>query len=260
MAHSALLLLHICAAVVALLSGFLSLAFRKGSGFHRAAGTLFFMSMLTMASTATFLAAFIKPNAVNLLVSLLTLYLVGTAWRAGRKREVGNDRFDLAALLFILAVAVFGVISGLDAAGNPRGMKDGMPAFLYFMFGTIALVCGINDIRMVRRGGLFGNQRIARHLWRMCGALLIATISFFPGQARQLPEWLRESGLLVLPHLFLVGSMIFWRYRYRTRKRVANAASTPLDGGFASGRADTARAAYPLVPATNQEQVNRWIE
>jgi uncharacterized membrane protein len=235
MTHSILLMTHISAAVVGLLSGFLSMAFRKGSGLHRASGTVFFAAMLTMSSTAAFLAAFIKPNAVNLLVALLTFYLVGTAWRAGRKREGGTDRFDMFALLFILAVALFGLSSGMGAAGNPRGMKDGMPAFLYFVFGTMALVCGINDIRMVRRGGLFGNQRIARHLWRMCGALLIATMSFFPGQARQLPEWLRESGLLVLPHLFLVGSMIFWRYRYRTRKP----AITPVDKvARASGRAD----------------------
>jgi hypothetical protein len=36
------------------------------------------------------------------------------------------------------------------------------------------LLAAAGDLRMLLRGGLFGAQRIARHLWRMCFGLFIA--------------------------------------------------------------------------------------
>jgi uncharacterized membrane protein len=46
MFHSTLVLFHVCNAVVGLLSGFLSTLFQNGSGLHRVAGNIFFVSML----------------------------------------------------------------------------------------------------------------------------------------------------------------------------------------------------------------------
>src|SRR5260370_6461799 len=44
-----LLILHICGATVGLLSGTAALIFRKGFRWHRAAGNVFFVSMLIMS-------------------------------------------------------------------------------------------------------------------------------------------------------------------------------------------------------------------
>ena len=214
------LLLHISSAVVALLSGFLATSLRKGSGWHGAAGNVFFLSMLSMTASAGSLAVFHKPNMLNAVVSLLTFYLVATAWWAARNRGGRLGAFDLGAFLFVLAVGAAAVAIGFDAANSARGTRDGMPAAGYFVFGSIALVCAVSDLRMFARGGLLGAYRIARHLWRMGSALLITTLSFFPGQARQLPQWLRENELLYMPHVLLVGAMVFWMYRVKARKRV----------------------------------------
>jgi len=219
MSPSPLLLLHICSAIVGLLSGFLAASLRKGSGWHGAAGNVFFVSMLSMSASAGYLAAFHSPNALNLVVSLLTFYLVSTAWRAARHRDGKAGLVDLIGLLFILGVGTAGLGWGFEAANSPRGSKDGMPAAIYFIFGSIALLCAVSDIRMLVRGGVFGAHRIARHLWRMCLALLIATLSFFPGQARQLPDGLRQSKLLFVPHILLAGSMIYWRSRVLRRRK-----------------------------------------
>lgn len=220
MHSSPLLLVHICAAVIALLSGFLATFLRKGSGSHAAAGSIFFGSMVMMTTTAAYLAAFMKPNMLNLVVSLLTFYLVTTGWWAGKRRDLRAGRADFVALVFVAIVAIAGLTFGFEAAASLKGSKDGMPAAIYFVFGSIALLCAVTDVRMFRRGALVGTQRIARHLWRMSLALLIATVSFFPGQARQLPEWLRKSDFMYFPHILLVGSMLFWIYRVKFRKRV----------------------------------------
>lgn len=220
---STFVLIHVSCATVGLLSGFLAMAFRKGSGLHRAAGSIFFVSMLSMSASAAYMAAFLRPNMINVVVGLLTFYLVATAWRAARRSEGGTDLFDLGALGWVLVVGVAGVAFGFEAAGSPTGSKDGMPAAAYFVFGSVALLCALSDARMFIRGGLFGVHRIARHLWRMCSALLIAALSFYPGQARLFPASLRETNLLMAPHLLLLGAMIFWMVRIRSRKREQHA-------------------------------------
>ena len=219
------LMLHICGAVIGLLSGFAAMALRKGSSWHGAAGTVFFVSMLAMSASGAVIATFLRPNRLNMTVALLTLYLVSTAWRAARNRERGTGRLDVMAFLFVSAVGLSGIMAGIEAAGSPKGTKHGMPAAAYFVFGTVALLCAFTDVRMLRRGGLVGTQRLRRHIWRMSLALLIATLSFFPGQAKLFPPALRSTGLLFIPHVLLIGAMAFWMFRYRAR-RVARAVHT----------------------------------
>jgi uncharacterized membrane protein len=218
-----LLIAHICAAVVGLMSGFLAMFLRKGSGLHGAAGTVFFVSMVTMTTTAAYIATFLRPIAINVVAALLTFYLVMTARRAATHRDGRAGMFDVGALLFILAVGIGGIATGMVAATSPTGAKHGIPAAVYFIFGTVALLCAVSDVRMLRRGGAVGQQRIARHLWRMSLALLIATLSFYPGQAKLFPKWLRETNLLFVPHVLLIGSMLFYKIRVGRRKRLQQA-------------------------------------
>lgn len=221
MLYETLRIFHIGGATVGLLSGFMAAALRKGSGAHGAAGSVFFVSMLLMTTSAAYLAAILNPNALNLIVSLLTLYLVVTAWRAAKQREARISWFDRGALAFVVLVALAAIAYGFEAAGSPKRIKDGMPAPAYFVFASVALLCAVTDVRMIMRGGASGAKRVARHLWRMCLALLIATLSFYPGQARNLPEWFRETSLSYGPHILLVATMIYWRMRVARMTRRA---------------------------------------
>ena len=215
-----LLLLHISCATVGLLSGFMAMAFRKGSGWHGAAGTVFFVSMLGMSASGAYIAMFLRPIMINVVAALLTFYLVSTAWSAAKRREGGTSIFDKGAFLFAMGVGVAGVAFGFEATNSPKGMKDGVPAVAYFIFGSVALLCAVSDVRMLVRGGVVGAQRIARHLWRMSVALLIATLSLYPGQARLFPRSLRQTNLLSVPAVLLIGAMLIWLYRVSVRKRV----------------------------------------
>ncbi|HET7712539.1 MAG TPA: hypothetical protein VFL80_11465 [Thermoanaerobaculia bacterium] len=213
-----LVLIHICGATVALLAGFLSLFFRKGSGLHRASGQLFFLSMIAMCTTAVILAGFLRPNAGNAMAGMLTLYLVVTGWVAGRRRERRTGAFDVTALLFVSLVALASFSWGFEAGSSPRGMKDAYPAPMFFFFGSIAFAFAVSDLRTLRRGGVEGARRIARHVLRTCLALLMAVLSFYPGQAKFFPG-LRGNAFVFLPHLFLIGTMIYWLVRMRRRRK-----------------------------------------
>jgi hypothetical protein len=214
-----LLLLHVCGAVVGLLAGFAAMLVRKGSNWHGATGTVFFASMLVMSSTAAVIAAFHRVNAANMCVGLFTFYLVATSWWAAKNREGRLGRFDRGAFGYVVLVVTLFMTYGVQAAASATGTKDGMPPFLYFMFGTFALVCLIGDVRMFGRGGATGTHRIGRHLRRMGLALMIATLSFYPGQAKFLPKEMKEMPLIWLPHIFLLVSLFFWMWRYRVRRR-----------------------------------------
>src|SRR6266700_3606763 len=99
--HTALLMLHICGAIVGLLSGFMAMALRKGSGLHGAAGNVFFVSMLSMSAAGAYMAAFIKPNNGNVMGGVLTFYLVGTGWMTARRRERAIGVFEWSAFLIV---------------------------------------------------------------------------------------------------------------------------------------------------------------
>jgi uncharacterized membrane protein len=220
---SPLLLIHISGAVIGLLSGAMAMFFRKGSGLHGAAGSVFFVSMMCMSSTGAYVAWFDRPNKANFVVATLTFYLVTTAWRAARRREAKPNLFDRIALAVVLADGMAGLIWGLQAANSARGTKDGMPAAIYLIFGTIALLFASADFRMIRRGGVAGAKRIARHLVRMTVALLIALMSLYPGQARLFPAWFKATNLMFVPHVLLIGAMLFWTVRMRRRMKAERA-------------------------------------
>ena len=79
---------------------------------------------------------------------------------------------------------------------------------------------------MLLRGGVFGRERIARHLWHMCFALYIAAGSFFLGQQKVLPAFLRGSPILFVPVILPLLLMIFWLVRVRVTKAYKRKASS----------------------------------
>jgi len=199
-----ILVIHICGGVVGLLSGIAAVSFRKGSRRHRVAGNIFFISMVTLASTAAYLG--------NVFGGASALYLVTTGWLTARRREGETTIFDWGALLFGLAVGVPIVTDGLRIASGSIAPKPGVPVGMILFLGSVVLLAVAGDVRMLVRGGVFGRQRIARHLWRMCFGLFIATGSFL-GQKRVFPL-LGGPKILLLAALPLIV-MIFWLIRVR---------------------------------------------
>ena len=159
-----LLPLHVSAGIVGILSGTAAMSFRKGSPRHVLAGKVFVISMLTMAASAVYLA-FMKHQNNNVGGGVLTFYLVATAWATAKRRDGETSIFDWAALLIPLWAGIGGWINGLEAVHSPTGSKYGVPAGMHFFLGSVMLLATAGDVRMLVRGGVFGAQRIVRHLW-----------------------------------------------------------------------------------------------
>jgi len=210
-----LLPLHVSAGIAGILSGTAAMSFRKGSPRHALAGKVFVISMLTMAAGAVYLAA-LKHQNNNVGGGVLTFYLVATAWVTARRRDGETSTFDWVALLIPLWAGIGGWINGLDAVHSPTGSKYGVPAGMHFFLGSVMLLAAAGDVRMLLGGGVFGAQRIVRHLWRMCFGLFIATGSFFLGQGSKVfPAFILKTNVLFIPAILPLILLIFWLFRVR---------------------------------------------
>lgn len=208
-----LLPIHIIAGLVGLTSGAIALSVRKGAKLHRKSGMIFVYAMLVVAITGTVMG-FLSSEMAAVLPGALTFYLVLTSFLTVRRPIILKFPWiDLGAMLIGLAVGIASVRFGLEALDGATRSTEGGLAVTYFMFGVVALLATVGDIRVMFARGIRGAHRIARHIWRMCFALFLASISLFLGQSQVFPESVRTSGLLPIPVLLVLFLMFYWLAR-----------------------------------------------
>lgn len=214
--------LHIGGGTIGLFSGTVAGLARKGSRLHRRAGLVFFGSMLVMAVFAVFLAIIRPGEIVNLVVGTFVIYLVATAWLAARRRDGRIGLPEKIAFFVILCLCVpFGIMSFQLVMGLPLFVRSAIPIegpirIAVFAFTIVFAIATIADAKVVLAGRITGAPRVARHLWRMCLALTLATGSAFTnGLPRLLPSLFHDSMALLLPQFVWVVLLIFWIIRVR---------------------------------------------
>ena len=210
-----LLYVHIAAGGVGLIAGGVAVVAAKGARLHRIGGNIFFGAMLVMAALGAVGAAFISQR-VAAVAGVLAFYLVATGWRAVREKPRTVSALDGAATLLAAMTAAAGFVWGITAL-KAGGMVDSLPAEPLLAMSAVAGLGAVLDLRMLVAGGIEGAARIARHLWRMCGALSIAAMSFFPRLESALPAMLQDTPVLMLPTLAVLGVMVYWLVRLRRR-------------------------------------------
>jgi peptidoglycan/LPS O-acetylase OafA/YrhL len=207
---------HILAGSIGLITGFTALFVVKGAKLHRRVGLAFVYSMLAMAIAGGTMAIVKNVGVkVNVPSAVLTAYLVLTSLVAVRAPNERTRLFTIAAMLAVIPVAAFDFIIAADLLADEKNRGFAAP---FFAFGVLGVLAIAGDIRVIRFGPLTGSRRIARHLWRMCFALLIASLSFFIGQAKVIPEPIRIMPLLAMPMLIVAVMMIYWMWRVRLRQ------------------------------------------
>jgi len=213
-------ILHIGAGTLALVAGTVAVFARKGGRLHRRAGTLFFVSMLVMATFAAYLALVRPGQLVNLFIAAFTTYLVTTAWFAARERDGKNGLPEKIALLAAICLcAPFAVLSFQLAFGLPLFFKSAIPfkgavLIAIYSFTAVLFIAVLGDARVVFSGGIADRSRIGRHLWRMCLGLTLATGSAFTnGFARFLPGPYHVPLAFFLPQFVPLILLIYWMIR-----------------------------------------------
>jgi hypothetical protein len=209
-----LLFLHIAGGMVGLLSGTVAMVYRKGSRGHRMSGDVFVVSMMIMGACGSILAL-MKHQPDNFFGGLVTFYMVTTGWLTGRNRQQETGLLDWGALVFVLMLGGSLLTLSVLVASGQAAKQPGVPIGMYFFLAAITLLAAAGDVRVLARGGISGAPRLARHLWRMCFGLFIATGSFFLGKQEFFPAALRKQFLLVPMAILPLVMLIYWLVRVR---------------------------------------------
>lgn len=208
---------HFAVGLVALVSGATALAVAKGGRLHRKSGIVFAIAMIGLGVSAAAISAYEGKSVVG---GIFVVYFVFTAVTTVRPLPGTGRMLDIVLMIMILAIGVAMYASGVVVWGLPGHARGGVPAGMIFFLGTIGLLAGVGDARMIREGGLRGPRRIARHLWRMLFALFIATGSFFLGQMKFLPEALQSLPLMMVLGIAPLPILLYWMWRVRLRRRL----------------------------------------
>lgn len=211
-AAAILLYTHIVGASVAMIAGAVAIFAPKGARLHRAAGNVFFAGMLAMAGVGATVSPFLSvAQWTNTTAGLFTLYLVATGWATVMRPEGRIGRFEVFAVLVPLGIAITGLTLSALNAGTPRAAAYST----VYAFAVLAAIAALCDLGVIGRKGISGRRRIARHLWRMSLALVIALGSFFLGQQDELPAFIQGSPVLFAPMLTALALLVFWLVRAR---------------------------------------------
>ncbi|HEY2048579.1 MAG TPA: hypothetical protein VGH03_04505 [Caulobacteraceae bacterium] len=214
--------LHVGGGVAAFSAGMVTLFARKGGRLHRTAGTVFFASMLVMAAFAAWLGV-VLPDLVNLFIAVFVAYLVVTGWMTVHTKPGVIGRSEKIALIVaVFLCAPFAILSFQLAAGLPPLLKSTVPIkgpvlIAIYCFTGVLAIAAVSDARLALAGGISGARRIARHLWRMCLGLTLATGSAFTNGLPRLLPALKHApdALLLFPQFLVLGVMAFWLFRVR---------------------------------------------
>lgn len=205
--------IHILSGLTALTAGALALFATKGSLLHRRAGTVFVGAMLVMASTAALLATFSVPDRAHVVGSLLVIYLVCTGYLTVWRPVKSARRAYAIFMVLGLALGLYALGIGVEGVKYANGMVDGESAQVMFVFGGVALIAGLLDGRLLHAGHIHGGHRLARHLWRMGFAMLIATASLFIGQPDFFPAAMKAIEIRAIPPLVVMIIPAYWLVR-----------------------------------------------
>ena len=210
---------HFGAGLIGIVTGAIALSVAKGSSTHRQSGIVFAYAMGTAGLLAAVIA-FLETKASMIVGGLSVVYFVYTATTTVKPVAGSRRTIDAVLATLVLLAAVLTLRDGFLVWSMPGHARGGVPAGMVFFLGTIYLLAGVGDVRMLRDGGIQGARRIARHLWRMCFALFIATGSFFLGQMKFIPQPIRFLPVLLALAIGPLVVLLYWMWRVRLRKQL----------------------------------------
>jgi hypothetical protein len=209
------LLLHVAGGSLAVVAGYAALFAPKGGWLHRRAGVLFVYAMIAMGAGAMVVG--LARGKSTWLGGPLVFYLVVTSMLAVRRPQTPSRTRDVALMALALVLGLVSVVGGVRIFTGPRGPLGVAPGVASLVNALVLLLCTVGDFRALRSGPPAGTRRLARHLWRMCYAMFVATGSFFLGQAKVIPEPLRIQPLLLVLAFLPLPAMLYWLWRVRRR-------------------------------------------
>jgi hypothetical protein len=189
------LMAHIICGFTALAMGIFALAARKGQKLHRAAGKVFFYSLLGVSATAITIAS-IKSNDFLFMIGIFAFFQNYSGYRSIKNKTLKPNIADWLVLLIAAINSVYMLCS----------LK-----LVLMVFGGISASLVISDARLfvsITRGRAAGKKQwLLRHIGMMTGAFIATATAFVVVNVRHAnPPWLPW----LLHTAILVTIIIYW--------------------------------------------------
>ncbi|URC12426.1 DUF2306 domain-containing protein [Flavobacterium sp. B183] len=157
---------------IALLSGFLSLASKKGKSIHKKSGKLFYYTMLLSAISAMIISILPKHQSPFLFsIGIFSSYFVLTGYRALRfKKSDVNLKNDKIISGIMLATGLIMILY------NP--LVNQSINIVLTAFGLVGLIFSSRDLMLFKNKTRLKSVWLKLHLGKMIGGYISATTAF----------------------------------------------------------------------------------
>ena len=214
-----LLVIHITAGSIALLTAFVALVTAKGGVIHVRAGRVYAIGMSVIFLTAVPLAA-LGADVFLLLIAFFSFYLVFAGWRFARNRSRRAQPVDWIAVTIMgltgLGMWAYAVVLGLSSSGQWVSM---------LVFGSIAVALSVADGLFCIQGRSANRRpaayrRIQRHLTNMMAGTIATVTAVMVVNVSLNPVWLPW----LLPTIVITPLIVWWNVKtaLQVRRRPAS--------------------------------------
>lgn len=211
--YSSLLILHIIAGTISLISGTAAFLARKGKGRHAQSGSLFYYAMLAVGFSALILSS-LKFNPFLFIVGLFSLYLTITGYRSLHTHAKSNPP-DLQTDWAIWGLTLIGTITFLifNIFHQPGELA---PVLFIFSFFLLSMLW--EDFRAFRKKEWNYQGLLKRHISRMGGAFIATVTAFIVTNIQLEPAFV----LWLLPTAFITPVLIYYQNQWAKKLKKRN--------------------------------------
>ncbi len=214
--------IHGPAGTLVLVTAVVAMFAKKGNAPHRKAGSCFTVSMMVMLVSGI-AAGYLKDSIDDMMLGAIVLYTVFTAWLAVHHKKNETGLLEVIALIWVIGFA----ITAFSSSMGWRAVE--VPPLAYLIWGGLAILCALGDIRNLYQSGLSGTQRIIRHVWRIGFSLVWAALAFTDKIVKMMGANLKsmqEEQLLLIvaiPTMLILITTLYWvtKILFFSRERFA---------------------------------------
>lgn len=221
-----LLILHIAAGSIALVTGSIASVSKKGSKIHKRGGRIYYYGMIAVAVTA-FGMSIMKENQFLLAVGIFSLYMAYTGNRAVKKRK--NEARYLQWIDDAMVTAGMGGGGLLIFLGLPSLLQGTVNMnIVSVIFGAITLWMALQDLKMRFSEKRYDKKaNLILHISRMGGAFIATVTAFLVTNVYIEPQWILWLAPTAAGSIFMARASRKWRKKlYPERKNRTKVAQT----------------------------------
>jgi hypothetical protein len=200
--------IHTPGGTIALVAAALAMFSKKGSARHKKAGSWFTVSMMIMLVSGI-VAAYLINAIDDMMLGAIVLYTVFSAWLTVYHKKNETGILELTALIWVVGFAIIAFCLSMvwEEVETPAP---------YLVWGVLATLCALGDIRNLYYGGLSGTQRMIRHVWRIGFTLIWAALAFTDKIVKMMganvKNMLEEQVLIIVapPTFLILITVLYW--------------------------------------------------